>query len=131
MSGKHSKGKLRPHVWRCGPDKFKHDMYMPWMRAKAQANFRGEGWDIPFENFYQIWKDYWHVRGTGGQDYCMTRLDNEKPWAVDNVRLVTRQEQMAARNSKRKGVKLGPRKHRNPGYGNYQVVKVKKKAQYD
>jgi hypothetical protein len=125
MSGK---GKLRPHLWICGPDKFKHDMYMPWMRAKAQANFRDEGWLLTFEQYYEIWRDYWHVRGTGGEDYCMTRYDSEKPWQVDNVYLTTRREHMAKKNIKYRGVKRGPYRPRKKGYDDsYELIRVQKK----
>jgi hypothetical protein len=96
------KGVERPHVWLCGPDKFKHDMYTPWMKAKAQANFRQEGWEMTFEEFYDIWKDHWHLRGRQAEDYCMTRIDSKLPWAKENIVIITRQEHLEQQGFKRK-----------------------------
>jgi hypothetical protein len=83
----------RPHVWIVGPDEYKHQMYTPWQKMKAQANFRGEEFDLDFEPFYNMWNGYWHQRGRKGDDLVMTRIDWEKAWHKDNIVLITRTEQ--------------------------------------
>lgn len=91
----------RPHVWHSGPDEFKHSMYMPWMRSKAQANFRNEVWSMTFEEFYELWKDQWHERGRGPDDVCMTRNDPDGPWDKANTIIVTRYEHLLRQSSHR------------------------------
>lgn len=92
----------RPHVWVCGPDEYKHSMYMPWMRAKAQANFRNEGWDLTFEQFYELWKNDWSNRGRQPDNMCMTRDDYAGAWCLDNVRVVTRREHLQKQQGARR-----------------------------
>jgi hypothetical protein len=84
----------RPHVWKCGSDEFKHSLYTPWMKAKAQANFRNEDWQLDFEDFYLMWKDHWHLRGRDSTSYCMTRLDFCGIWNKTNTVIMTRKEHL-------------------------------------
>ena len=86
---------------------------MGWSRMKAQAKYRNEGWDLSWEQYQEIWADKWHLKGRGSEDLCLTRIDWQGAWTIDNVNLVFRldhlQRQRQARPSKR-GIKLGPRK---------------------
>lgn len=110
---------LRPHVWVTGPDPFKHDMYHPWQLAKAQANFREEGWTITFDEYYNIWKDYWHQRGRKGDDYCLTRITASLPWTLSNVEIITRREFLQRQGLIRKGATYKKRKPK----GSYSKMK--------
>ena len=91
----------RPHVWLCGPDEYKHSMYLPWMRARAQANFRKEGWEISFDEFYELWKEHWLNRGRKPENMCMTRDDYDGPWIIGNVTVVTRAEHLKRQKDNR------------------------------
>ena len=82
----------RPFTWRTGPDPVLHSKYVAWSRARAQALFRQEGWNLTFEEFEQIWGDQWHRRGRARDDLCMTRTDPDLAWDTHNVELVTRAE---------------------------------------
>ena len=82
----------RPHTWLVGPDEYRHQMYVPWMKAKAQADFRGEPWAFSFEDYYNMWNGSWHLRGRHSDDLCMTRRDWDGAWCGDNVELVTRKQ---------------------------------------
>lgn len=84
--------KPRPHTWCTGPDPLKHDMYNPFLKRKAQAKFRDEVWDLTFDQFYDLWKDYWHMRGKKSDEYCMTRIDNKGAWDINNAKIITRKE---------------------------------------
>lgn len=97
----------RPHTWYSGPEERRHSMYMPWNRAKAQANFRKEAWDLTFEQFYEIWKDDWEKRGRQADDLCMTREDPDGAWDIKNTVLVTRHEHLKRQGQYRieKGMK--------------------------
>lgn len=97
------KGVPRPHVWICGPDEYKHQMYTPWMMARAQANFRGEVWDLTFEEFFKLWDGHWEQRGREVTDLCMSRKDWKKPWDKKNCVIITRQEHFINQGLSRKG----------------------------
>jgi hypothetical protein len=107
--GLHAAGKERPHVWKCGPDEYKHSMYTPWMKARAQAKFRGETWELSFEQFYELWRDEWPNRGRQPDNIVMTREDTEGKWNKKNTILMTRKEHLVRHGRMRKGEKRGPR----------------------
>jgi hypothetical protein len=98
------KGVPRPHVWICGPDEYKHQMYQPWLLAKAQARFRGEEWFLEFEEYYELWKDDWPNRGRRPEDMCMTRRDPEFAWDKDNAYIITRKEHFSNQGPNRSHV---------------------------
>lgn len=82
----------RPHVWVTGPDPVRHKLYIAFLRQKAQANFRQEGWDFEFEDWLGVWGDNIQYRGRQKGSMTMVRKDYEKPWSKDNSRIVDRKE---------------------------------------
>lgn len=82
----------QPHVWLSGPDPVDHAQHIAWHRARAQAHYRGEEWQITFSQYQKIWRDNWHRRGRGVDDLLMIRKDHLKPWTIRNVKLATRNE---------------------------------------
>lgn len=82
--------KQRPGAWATGPDPLKHDMYMPFLRARAQAKFRNESWDLTFDDFYSIWANEWTNKGQKGYQLCLTREDIDAAWTKSNCFLITR-----------------------------------------
>jgi hypothetical protein len=106
--GKAKLGKVYPHTWLSGPDEFKHEMYLPWLRSKAQANYRKEEWDLSFEEFYLIWKEQWHNRGRKIDNVCMSRDDMDGVWDKNNIIIITRHEHIKRTGAHRKatGFKL-------------------------
>lgn len=82
----------RPHVWICGPDEYKHQMYQPWLMAKAQANFRDEEWELAFEDYFTAWDGLWERRGRLSDELCMTRIDYDGAWTKSNIEIITRKE---------------------------------------
>lgn len=99
LTGRHARGLPRPHVWIIGPDEQKHKMYHPWQMSKAQAIFRDEGWDLSFEEYYELWKNDWDNRGRKSENMCMTRIDASKPWTIKNVEIVMRLEHLRRQNA--------------------------------
>ena len=95
----------RPEVWIIGPDEDRHRMYHPWQVAKAQANFRGEVFELEFEEYYQLWRDDWDNRGRQPDNVCMTRCDKDGAWSVDNVVIITRKEHLQEQGQSRRGFK--------------------------
>lgn len=96
----------RPHVWVTGPDPVRHKRYIAFLRQKAQANFRGEGWQFTFEEWLAVWGDQIELRGRERGSMTMVRIDYEYPWSKDNARIVDRMEharvQQAVTVAKRK-----------------------------
>jgi hypothetical protein len=93
MSGKPGRGcGPRPTVWCTGPDPVRHEQYTQFLRQRAQARFRKEGWEIDFEDFVSIWGGDWSHRGRARDELCMTRQDYNLPWHVSNVVIVPRHE---------------------------------------
>lgn len=107
--GKGRKGP-RPHVWKCGPDEYKHQMYVPWMMAKAQAKFRGEEWDLSFDEYFELWNGNWDQRGRAADDLCMTRKDWERGWHLSNCYIAVRTEHLVRQGHARKGISYKERK---------------------
>lgn len=102
----------RPQTWMSGPDPMRHDQYTAWMRARAQANFREEGWQMTFEEFETLWNENgnWHQRGRGADDLLMTRRDPSKPWSRDNCYIELRKLHLKRYGLLKTGKKRGPYK---------------------
>lgn len=93
-------GKPRPQTWVI-KDPEGHRKYLPWLRAKAQTDYRVReglekgGWNLTFRQFEKLWGSLWDLRGRASTDYCLTRLDVEKPWTVKNCVVITRAESLS------------------------------------
>jgi hypothetical protein len=66
---------------------------MSWSRMKAQAKYRGETWDITWEEYQQLWDRKWHLRGTSKLSHVLTKRDQEGIWTVANVEIIPRLDQ--------------------------------------
>lgn len=106
--------KLRPGRWATGPDPVKHMMYMPFLRARAQAKFRSETWLLTFDDYFQLWNGKWDRRGHKGDNLCMTRHDIDAAWTVANTFLITRSDLQYKLDEYRKSKGI-IRKTRGPG----------------
>lgn len=89
----HTRGP-RPHTWLAGPDEINHRLYTDCQRARAQANFRNEGWTITEQEYIDLWRqdDRYLRKGRKLEDLCLTRIDRTKPWSTDNVEIITREK---------------------------------------
>lgn len=88
------------------------DMYYFYLQQKTQANFRNEGWDVEFYDWLTIWGDKWSKRGRRPGQFCMSRIDNEKPWTKDNIVIWAREELISKLTTERnteRGLR-GPKK---------------------
>lgn len=99
----------QPHLWRSGPSEYLHVRYRPWVNQRNQARWRGESYQLTFDQYCELWKDHWHNRGRHAEQYCMWRADDRLAWTVANVRITTRSVQLAIagyRNARAKGQKI-------------------------
>lgn len=101
-------GVPRPQVWKIGPDYERHKMYDPWLKAKAQSDYRvRQGlelghWKLSFEDFFQLWRDHWHLRGRAVDDKCLTRIDPSKDWTKKNCEIISRRQHLENQGHGRK-----------------------------
>lgn len=95
-----------PETWLSGPDPRQHKLYTDCQRARAQAWYRGEEFTITEKEYIELWmKDDQDLqKSRTAEGLCMTRIDLEKGWHLDNVEIVSRRESM-----KRSG-RTGPRR---------------------
>ena len=91
MSGLPGKGTgPRPHTWIVGSDPVLHDQYNAWHKARAQAHYRGEQYDISFEDWVYIWGTNWSRRGRTPDSLVLMRRRWQEPWSRRNAQLVDR-----------------------------------------
>ena len=63
-------------------DDFSHYRAKAFIRSKAQASFRGEGWTLTLLEYFDIWStpELWQQRGRASYDLVLTRIDEEGAW---------------------------------------------------
>lgn len=82
----------RPNVWVSGPDPERHKRYLQWLQQRNQARFRGEEWELEFDDWLAIWGSNIQYRGRQKGSMTMVRIDYERPWSNTNARIVDRKE---------------------------------------
>lgn len=92
-----------PRIWKSGPDEINHKLYTDCQRARAQAWYRGEQWFITEEEYIQLWRaeDRYQRKGRTVECLCLTKIDYDLPWTVDNVQFITRREHFRQCNQRR------------------------------
>jgi hypothetical protein len=80
------------NTWITGSDPVTHAQYVAWAKARAQAHYRKEVWEISFDDWQKIWLGNWHKRGRGSSNLCMIRSDTKQPWSIHNVELMLRRK---------------------------------------
>jgi hypothetical protein len=115
MAGKKGRGGRHrgqyPDLWISGPDPLDHDKFVKWHKHRSQARFRGEPYDLTFQDWLDIWRDPqdWYNRGTSCDAVCLTMSDLELGWTKGNVEIITRAEQLRRHGERRRGKKMqGP-----------------------
>ncbi len=84
---------IRPHIWKIGSDPVDHKLYVDAQRAKAQAKYRKEGWEITEQEYIKLWRkdDFYKKKGRSLDSLCLTRIDFEGDWTLDNVEIISRE----------------------------------------
>jgi hypothetical protein len=98
--------KLRPNAW-IHSDPVHHQIHEWAMRARSQAWYRGEEWTLTDKEYIDLWlvDDRYKNRGRSVNDLCLTRLDPEGAWSLDNVHIITRLEHYKTCNNFKGGWK--------------------------
>ena len=86
------KAGLRPVAWHFR-DPIEHKLHTWSMRARSQAMYRGEAWTLTDREYIDLWikDDQYLNRGRALENVCMTRIDPEGAWSMDNVEIITRE----------------------------------------
>lgn len=82
---------IRPHTWKYS-DPLEHEQHIAWHKARAQANFRGEGWELSLKEYQMIWGDQWYLKGRSPHSLSLVRIDRSLPWSFTNCILRERRE---------------------------------------
>jgi hypothetical protein len=82
----------RPKAWHFR-DPIEHQLHTWSMRARSQALYRGEAWTMTDREYIDLWlkDDQYQNRGRALENLCMTRIDPEGAWSMDNVAIITRE----------------------------------------
>ena len=77
-----------------------------YARAKCQADFRFEDWNLKWTDFCKFWpsEEIWALRGTKAHCICLTRRDHTKPWDAKNCCLMNRGDILAINNRSKHGL---------------------------
>jgi hypothetical protein len=107
------KGRLRPDMWKSGPDPLVHRKYQPFLCARSQAAYRLEDWELTWDQWQELWPDHlWDQRGRKTDELALTRKNHKGAWSIDNCHVVTRKQQLHESNLRR----------------NYQAEQAKRKG---
>lgn len=69
---------------------WQRDRHYAWLKHRAQAQFRGEEYNLTELAWNEIWTEQaWHRRGRGSNCLTLYRLDAHQPWHKNNIRLIT------------------------------------------
>jgi hypothetical protein len=74
-----------------------------FQQHRANAKQRGIPFEMTFDDWWGIWREWFHLRGRGTNGLCMARHGDAGPYAVGNVYLTTNLgNQLDVHPSKRK-----------------------------
>lgn len=65
---------------------------LAYHRQRAQAKFRGEPWDMTFDQWWEMWQPYWALRGMSRDSRCMIRRDHTRSWHPENCAIIERHQ---------------------------------------
>jgi len=74
-----------------GTDLMRRDRWVAYQKHRAQAKYRGESYELSWEEWDHLWEHCWEQRGRGRKNLCLSRIDFGGEWAIHNVVVVSRQ----------------------------------------
>ena len=80
----------RPQTWKHGPSEALKDLNMAFLRARAQAKYRGEEWSLTFDEFRDRWAGRYPETGILSDCIVMVRSDPTGAWSFANTELMRR-----------------------------------------
>jgi hypothetical protein len=99
----HTAHQARPYRWYY-QDPVLRNMHHHYNKFKAQALFRQEDFEMTIDDFFDVWRGSWHMRGRSADNLVMTRIDPDEPWSRANIEIITRYEHICRVAALRKGI---------------------------
>jgi hypothetical protein len=85
-------------------DRYPVETKVGYSRAKCQARFRGEAWDLTLEDWLEFWtRERWPERGRTAGTICLTRRHPDQPWSRTNCCLIPRFDSIRVAKAKQSG----------------------------
>ena len=80
----------RPELWKHGPSEELKALNMAFLRARCQARYRKEIWQMTFDEFVERWAGRHSETGIKSTCTVMVRTDPEGVWSLENTMLTNR-----------------------------------------
>jgi|DEB0MinimDraft_6_1074348.scaffolds.fasta_scaffold04141_7 hypothetical protein len=76
-----------------------HNLRRSYIRSRNQAKYRGQCWDIDFDDYVELWSkhDNHERKGRGKDSLHLCRIDTDKGWHLYNVQITRRGEHLSKR----------------------------------
>ena len=108
----------RPNLWKTGPDPVLHQLRIKFLRARVQARYWCQPWQMTFEQYADRWLSQGidprrPARDPDSQNLC--RIDKGGAWSVENTVMRRRQQQMTRAKTRHKNGEIKTRQRRNAG----------------
>ena len=82
-----------PNKWKTGPDLHTREKYYAFLKHKAQAEWRGEDYELTWKDWQVLWPDELYARrGRSIDSLVLARKDWNGVWSLDNCETCTRRE---------------------------------------
>lgn len=107
QKGDSKKGRyVDPNSWITGPDPFVREKYYAFLKHRSQAQYRGEDYQLTWEDWQTIWTDErFNKRGRKIDDLVLCRDDWNGVWTLNNCVIITRAEHFKKRSEYQRGKK--------------------------
>ena len=92
-------------------------MFGEFKRLKRCAEDRASEWNLSFDEFVELWREHWRDRRRLKLVLC--RNGFKGPWAIGNVRIDTRPNQVKDQHARRRELSRDQYKHQRstkPGH---------------
>jgi len=94
---------VNPDLWKYGSDVYTHESHYAYLKHRSQARFRGEDYELTFEQWHSLWTpETLANRGRTIDSWVLTREDWNGSWSIDNVFLTTRKQHLKLSGEHRK-----------------------------
>ena len=93
----------RPHLWKYGQDPAIKAIHYKFLKARVQARYWCQPWEITFEDYLDLLRDRPHggtehsPRGTASECWNLGRKDPRGAWSKDNMVLMQRKDVVRGR----------------------------------
>ena len=81
------------------------EMFGEFKRLKRSAEDRASEWNLSFDEFVELWREHWRDRRRLKLVLC--RNGFKGPWAIGNVRIDTRPNQVKDQHARRRELSYG------------------------